>query len=59
MDSFEKVKAEKIHLTLTLGEVDVLVKAGQLALFKFRDNANDQTRLLAIALQKLDEAVNL
>jgi hypothetical protein len=52
----EAIQAEKIHLTLTLGEVDALYRAGQFAIGR-KDSEADS--YLVAALQKLDEAVNV
>ena len=50
------VKAEKIHLTLTLAEVDALVNAGHYFLDR-RGSDSDIGHDTESALQKLDEAV--
>ncbi len=54
MDSLKKIKAEKIYLTLTLGEVDALVFLGTAEC-----RAGRGTPELFAALGKLDEAVNV
>jgi hypothetical protein len=63
MDSLEAMKSEKIHLTLTLGEVDVLHKAGvmmheRMTAGTITERDLDAARDLQAALQKLDEEVN-
>jgi len=57
MDSLGKMKAENFHLTLTLAEIDVLVKAAH----DVADGALSwgERQDLEDALRKLDEAVNL
>ncbi len=56
MESLKKIKAEKITVTLTLGEVDELMKAGRICLQYYQEHVNSY---LVYALQKLDAAVNV
>lgn len=55
-DIFAAVQFEKIHLTLTLRDIDALHKAGSAIMDKL---SGRDRRALETALQKLDEAVNL
>lgn len=55
----EEMKAEKIHLNLTLADVDALHKAGIFTLNNRPDFVSDSDFTeLEVALSKLDEAVN-
>ena len=61
MDAYQRqrqFKAEKITVTLTLGEVDILIASGRMALTARSFNSDD-VHDLEEALQKLDEAVNV
>ena len=58
MDAMAEMKGEHIHLTLTLGQVDALHKAGIMALDIKGLSADDRHDLEA-ALQTMDEAVNI
>lgn len=54
MNSKDAVKSEPIHLTLTLGDIDALVRAGQREIDRGTMPVD-----LCRALAKLDVAVNV
>ncbi len=55
MSPLEKINAQKVHVTLTVGEITELINAGLFARARPESKAN---AYLVYALQKLDEAVN-
>ncbi len=57
--SLKIMNAEKIHLTLTLGEVDALLKSGRFGFALKQIKETDAHGYLVSALQKLDAAVNV
>jgi hypothetical protein len=60
MNSLKKIKAEKITVTLTLGEVDALVRMGRMFLPQATQLlAKYECEAIVRSLQKLDEAVNV
>ena len=58
-ESLKKIKEEEVTVTLTLGQIDALVSAGQFTMERLNPRDTNEINELAGALQKLDEAVNL